>query len=128
MSHFTKIKTKLYNLDLLKKSLTDLKLQWSNENQEIKDYNGGLQKVDIIVKQENNYDLGFKWNGSEYELVADLMFWSQPTSVDKFLGQLNQRYAYNSIIQLSEKENFSFAQTKNSQDGSISLVLRRYSF
>ena len=126
MSHFTKIKTKLYDLNTLKKSLGDLKLQWTAGNQIIQDYNGQSQKVELLVKQKNNYDIGFKWNGSEYELVADLMFWAQPYSVDKFLNQLNQRYAYNSILQVSEKEDFSFAQAENSQDGSIRVLLRRY--
>ena len=74
----------------------------------------------------NNYDIGFKWNGVEYELVTDLMFWAQPYSVDKFLNQINQRYAYNSIVQVSERENFNFTQSENSQDGSIRVLLTRY--
>ena len=60
------------------------------------------------------------------ELVTDLMFWAQPYSVDKFLNQINQRYAYNSIVQVSEKENFNFTQSENSQDGSIRVLLTRY--
>ena len=78
------------------------------------------------VKQENKHDIGFNWNGKEYELVTDLMFWSQPYSVDKFLNQVNQRYAYNSILQVSEKEGFNFTESENNQDGSLRLVLRRF--
>jgi len=126
MSHFTRIRTKLYDLDILKKSLSDLKLEWRTDNLEIKNYNGQKDQVQLIIKQENNYDLGFKWNGAEYELIADLMFWEQPYSVDKFLNQVTQRYAYNSVLQVSEKQNFSFAQAKNAEDGSIRMVLRRY--
>ena len=55
------------------------------------------------------------------------MFWAQNISVEKFLNRLNQRYAYNSIIGVSEKEGFSFTQTETSEDGSIRLVLRRFS-
>ena len=54
------------------------------------------------------------------------MFWSQPYSVDKFLNQIHQRYAYNSILQVSEKEGFNFAETETNQDGSVRLVLRRF--
>ena len=54
------------------------------------------------------------------------MFWTQPYSVDKFLNQLSQRYAYNTILQVSEKQNFQFTQVENVQDGSIRLLLRRY--
>ena len=126
MSHFTKIKTKLSDLSILKKSLADLKLEWTVDNNVIEGYKGQKHEAEIIIKQKNNYDVGFKWNGSEYEFVADLMFWEQPYSVDKFLNQINQRYAYNSIIQVSEQQNFQFTQAENSQDGSIRLLLRRY--
>jgi len=126
MSHFSKIKTKLYNRNILKKSLSDLKLEWTEQNQQIVGYQKQTHDAEIIVKQSNNYDIGFKWNGVEYELVTDLMFWAQPYSVDKFLNQINQRYAYNSIVQVSERENFNFTQSENSQDGSIRVLLTRY--
>ena len=126
MSHFGKIKTKLYDRNILKKSLSDLKLEWTEQNQQIVGYQKQTHDAEIIVKQSNNYDIGFKWNGVEYELVTDLMFWAQPYSVDKFLNQINQRYAYNSIVQVSERENFNFTQSENSQDGSIRVLLTRY--
>ena len=126
MSHFTKVKTKLYDLNILKKSLSDLKLEWTDESQVVRGYKGQKQQAEIVIHQNNNYDLGFKWNGNEYELVADLMFWAQPHSVDRFLNQITQRYAYNSIIQVSEKQDFQFVQADNSQNGSIRLLLRRY--
>ena len=126
MSHFSKIKTKLYDRNILKKSLSDLKLEWTEQNQQIVGYQKQTHDAEIIVKQSNNYDIGFKWNGVEYELVTDLMFWAQPYSLDKFLNQINQRYAYNSIVQVSEKENFNFTQSENSQDGSIRVLLTRY--
>ena len=126
MSHFSKIKTKLYDRNILKKSLSDLKLEWTEQNQQIVGYQKQTHDAEIIVKQSNKYDIGFKWNGVEYELVTDLMFWAQPYSVDKFLNQINQRYAYNSIVQVSERENFNFTQSENSQDGSIRVLLTRY--
>ena len=126
MSHFTKIKTKLYDLTILKRSLSDLQLEWTDEIQDVRGYKGQNQKAEIVIHQKTNYDLGFKWNGNEYELVADLMFWAQPHSVDRFLNQVTQRYAYNSIIQVSEKQDFQFVQADNSQNGSIRLLLRRY--
>ena len=81
MSHFTRIRTKLYDLTILKKSLSDLKLEWRTDDSEIQNYNGQKDQVQLVIKQKNDYDLGFKWNGTEYELVADLMFWVQSHSV-----------------------------------------------
>ena len=126
MSHFTKIKTKLYNLETLKRSLSDLNIEWTSEKQEIMGYKDQKQSVELVVKQKNNYDLGFKWNGAEYELITDLMFWKQPYSVDKFLNQVNQRYAYNSIVEASEKQNFNFVKAENSANGTMRVVLRIY--
>jgi hypothetical protein len=126
MSHFTKIKTKLYNLETLKKSLSDLNLDWTVKNKGIRGYQNTTHQAELVILQDNKYDIGFKWNGNEYELVTDLMFWAQNYSVDKFLNRVNQRYAYNSIISVSEKEGFHFNQTETSEDGSIRLVLRRF--
>ena len=126
MSHFTKIKTSLYNLETLKKSLSDLNLEWTSNETQIRGYQGQRHFAELVIKQENEHDIGFKWNGKEYELVTDLMFWSQSYSVDKFLNQINQRYAYNSILQVSEKEGFNFTKSENNNDGSLRLVLRRF--
>ena len=126
MSHFTKIKTKLYNLETLKKSLSDLNIDWTIQTKTVRGYQNTQHEAELVIQQDNKHDIGFKWNGTEYELVTDLMFWSQDISVDKFLNRVNQRYAYNSIIGVSEKEGFTFAQTETSEDGSIRLVLRRF--
>jgi|Transcript_66335 hypothetical protein len=126
MSHFTKIKTKLYNLETLKKSLSDLNIEWTVQTNSVRGYQNTKQEAELVVQQDNKHDIGFKWNGAEYELITDLMFWSQDISVDKFLNRINQRYAYNSIIGVSEKEGFNFTQTQTTDDGSIRLVLRRF--
>jgi hypothetical protein len=126
MSHFTKIKTKLYNLETLKKSLSDLNIEWTVQTTDVRGYQNTTHEAELVIQQTNKHDIGFKWNGTEYELVTDLMFWSQDVSVDKFLNRVNQRYAYNSIIGVSEKEGFSFTQTETAEDGSIRLVLRRF--
>ncbi len=126
MSHFTKIKTKIYDLEILKKSLTDLNLEFTAENLEINGYNNQKASADLIIKQSNNYDIGLKWNGTEYQMVTDLMFWSQDYSVDKFLNQINQRYAYNAILNLSGKENFQIKRSENLENGSVRVLLERF--
>ena len=126
MSHFTKIKTKLYDLANLKKSLSDLNIDWTVQTNGVRGYQSLVHEAEIVIPQTNKHDIGFKWNGSEYELVTDLMFWSQDISLDKFLNRINQRYAYNAIIGISEKEGFNFTKTETNEDGTIRLVLRRF--
>ena len=71
MSHFTKIKTTLKDLTVLKKSLTDLSVQWEAKSQVVKGYKDQTTFANLVIKQNNNYDIGFAWNGFEYQLVAE---------------------------------------------------------
>ena len=126
MSHFTKIKTKLYDRATIEKSLSDLNIEWESSLKEINGYNNQKHEAEIIIRQKNNHDIGFKWNGTEYELVTDLMFWDQAHSVNKFLNSINQRYAFNLIAKVSEEQSFQYVEAKNQQDGSIKLLLRKF--
>jgi len=125
MSHFTKIKTKLYDRSTIEKSLSDLNIEWETGNTKVRGYKNQEEYADIVIRQDNKHDIGFKWNNSEYELITDLMFWNQPYSVDKFLNQINQRYAFNLITKVSEEQNLQFIEAENQQDGSIRLLLRK---
>ena len=92
----------------------------------IRGYKDQEHLADIVIRQNNNHDIGFKWNNNEYELVTDLMFWDQTYSVDKFLNQVHQRYAFNLITKVSEEQNLQFVETENLEDGSIRLLLRKF--
>jgi hypothetical protein len=127
MSHFTKIKTKLYDKATIQKSLTDLDINWELEAQTIRGYKNQEHTAEIVIRQTNNHDIGFKWNGTEYELITDLMFWEQKYSVNKFLNQLNQRYAYNLIMEVSGEQGFDYVKAENQQDGSVKVLLRKFS-
>ena len=126
MSHFTKITTKLYDRAIIEKSLDDLNIKYDNAATTIRGYKNQEHEAEIVVRQSNNHDIGFKYNGKEYELVADLMFWDQTHSVNKFLNSINQRYAFNLIAKVSEEQSFQYVEAKNQQDGSIKLLLRKF--
>ena len=126
MSHFTKIKTKLYDKMTIEKSLSDLNIEWETGATNVRGYKNQDQSAEIVIRQDNKHDIGFKWNGNEYELVADLMFWDQKYSVNKFLNQVNQRYAYNLISKVSEEQNFQYVESETQQDGSIRLSLKKF--
>ena len=126
MSHFTSIKTKLYNRETIEKSLSDLNINWEANANVVRGYKNKKESADIVIRQNNNHDIGFKWNGKEYELVTDLMFWNQEYSINKFLNQINQRYAFNLITKVSEEQSFQYVDAENQQDGSIRLLLRKF--
>ena len=126
MSHFTNIKTKLYDRATIEKSLSDLNIEWEAGLSTVRGYNNQHQSAEIVIRQKNNHDIGFKWNGKEYELVADLMFWDQKYSLNKFINQVNQRYAFNLITKVSEDQSFQYVEAENQEDGSIRLLLRKF--
>ena len=125
--HKTKIKTTLKDLTVLKKSLTDLSVQWEAKSQVVKGYKDQTTFANLVIKQNNNYDIGFAWNGFEYQLVADLQFWQQPWSVELFLDKVTQRYAYNSILQTTNDQGFKAIEEVNQENGAIKLTLQRWS-
>jgi len=127
MSHFSNIKTKIRNLTALKTSLTNLGIDWKEGPRAVRGYQGQTLTAEVVVEQANNYDIGFSWNGQEYELVADLQYWQQPLTVDGFLKQVTKGYALETILQESAKQGFQVAEQTNDQDGSIRLVVQRWS-
>lgn len=126
MSHFSKIKTTIKDLDTLKKSLTDLAITWNTDIKSIKGYKNQSEFANLIIKQENNYDIGFTWNGLEYQLIADLQFWQQPWSVELFLDKITQRYAYNSIMSITSGQGFQPVEEVTEENGNIKLILQRW--
>ncbi|WP_017718567.1 DUF1257 domain-containing protein [Kamptonema formosum] len=127
MSHFSQIKTQIRNLTSLQAALSDLGIDWKAGPKEVRGYRGQTHSAEVVIEQENGYDVGFRWNGAEYELVADLQFWQQAPSVDRFLNMVTQRYAYHTVVGESSKQGFQLAEQQKNADGSIRLVLQRWS-
>jgi hypothetical protein len=127
MSHFSQIKTQLRNLSSLQSALTDLGLDWKAGPHDVRGYRGQTHTAEVAIEQDNGYDIGFSWNGSEYELVADLQFWRQEWSVDRFLSQITQRYAYHTVLNETTQKGFQVTEQQKNLDGSIRLVLQRWS-
>lgn len=127
MSHFSHIKTQIRNLNSLQAALTDLSIDWKSGSHPVRGYQGQTRNAEVAIEQTNGYDIGFSWNGKEYELVADLQYWQQPWSVEGFLSRVTQRYAYHTVVTETAKQGFHVSEQKQNQDGSIRLVVQRWS-
>ena len=126
MSHFSQIKTQIRNLKSLQSALTDLDIDWKSGPTEVRGYRGQTSTAEVVVEQNNGYDLGFAWNGNEYELVADLQFWQQVWSVDRFLNLVTQRYAFHTVVNETAKQGFQITEQQKNKDGSVRLVVQRW--
>ncbi|MFN5515558.1 MAG: DUF1257 domain-containing protein [Cyanobacteriota bacterium] len=127
MSHFSNIKTQLRDLDTLKTALSKLGMEWQEGPSAVRGYQGQTVSAALVISQENNYDLGFCWNGREYELVTDLQYWQQPLSVEGFLQKITQGYALETVLRESAQQGFQVAEQETQADGAVRLVVQRWS-
>lgn len=128
MSHFSRIKTSIREIDLLKKSLVNLNLVWEEKEQMIEGYQGETHKVNLVIHQKNNIDIGGeKTKDNNYQLVADLAFWDQSTSVDAFLDSLHKEYALTTVLEETKKQGFEqISQTTNQQNGEVVVIVEKW--
>jgi hypothetical protein len=126
MSHFSHIKTQIRKLEPLQAALSELGVDWKSGPTPVRGYQGQTRTAEVAIAQDNGYDIGFSWNGQEYELVADLQYWQQPLTVDRFLSQVTQRYALQTVLGSTAEQGFQVAEKLQNQDGSIRLVVQRW--
>jgi hypothetical protein len=127
MSHFTTIKTKIHDKDLLKKSLEGMGINSVVVAEEtnslpVRGYEGQSQTADIVVQQNNGYDIGFRWNGNEYELVSDLQFWEQKMPQDLFMEKLLQQYSLNNVMDSAESVGMKIDAVVRDETGDIKVT------
>ena len=128
MSHFSTVKTELRDRESLLAALRDLGQEPSTGEQPVRGYRGQTVTADLCCPQSEGGDIGFRWNSAEqrYELVTDLDLWKQTVPVERFLAQLTQRYALQSILRSSAEEGYQVAEQRQQADGSIELVVTRW--
>ncbi len=126
MSHFSTIKTELRNFGNLAAALTEMGYEPEAGQQQLRGYRGQMVEAQLAIRQPNGADIGFRWNGSSYELVTDLQLWKQNLPVERFLAQLTQRYALHTILAATQQQGFQVCEQKNTADGSIELVVTRW--
>ena len=123
MSHFSTITTTIKDRDLLVKSLQVL----GHEVEEniLLDNPVNHQHEQVEVEVAINNDIGFKWNGNEYELVAELDAWNLDVPVQRFIDKLTQQYAEQTVLAKIEEQGFVVEQ-RSTTDGTVELVVGRW--
>ena len=128
MSHFSTIKTQLKEAEPLIKALNNLGYIINQEEKFVKGYRGKFTPVDISMNLPGNTKVGFKWdkNSNVYELVTDLDLWKFEIPVERFISKVTQMYAYQTIISKTKEDGYQIVEQKNTNDGSIELVLTKW--
>jgi hypothetical protein len=124
MSHFTRIATKMVEVEPLVKALSDLGFQ-VRKNDVVRGWLGSRTEAEIVVDSgSRGYDLGFEKQGGAYALVAD---WYGIKNLNRasLVDRLVARYAYHATLTKLEAQGFSMVEETVDERGAARLVLRR---
>lgn len=123
MSHFTKIKVQIKNGEILQQSLQELGYQ-VERNAFVRGYNGDKTEAEYVIRQSNGYDLGFRRDGENYELVAD--FWGARINQQQFVNSITQKYAHKTLMTTVQAEGFNIEEEETLEDGTVRVVVARW--
>ena len=124
MSHFTRIKTQLRDLDKVEQALADLGYEVERGTRAVRGYMDQKARADLVVRTESAYDIGFRLEHGMVVMVADL--WGLQMDRQQFLDQLTQQYAYIVVRAKAEEQGWQLATEETQEDGSIRLVMQRW--
>ncbi|TVQ45427.1 MAG: DUF1257 domain-containing protein [Gloeocapsa sp. DLM2.Bin57] len=98
MSHFSTLRTKITDAEILKASLRDLGISIQNDA-DVRGYNGQRIRADIVAVLEGEYDLGWSCNSDgTYDLIADLWGVAKKHNQTELINSINQKYAVNKTL------------------------------
>ena len=116
MSHFSALRTKLTDIEILKTSLCDLGICVKTDAN-VRGFNGQEVQADIVAVLDGEQDIG--WSGNvhgSFDMIADLSGVARNNNLNKLINSINQKYAVNKTL----------AQLKQSglQKANVKLVLQ----
>lgn len=123
MSHFTRIRTQLRDLATVEQALADLGYEVVTDA-EVRGYMSQRARADLVVRTGGAYDIGFRAEGDDIVMVADL--WGLELDRDAFMKALTQRYAYHTVQQQAEAQGWQSVEEEVQADGSVRLVMQRW--
>ncbi|MBO0352125.1 DUF1257 domain-containing protein [Phormidium pseudopriestleyi FRX01] len=98
MSHFSTLRTKITDAEILKTSLRDLGISVKSDA-DVRGYNGQRLRSDLVAVLEGEYDLGWSRNSDgTYDLIADLWGVAKKHNQTELINAINQKYAVNKTL------------------------------
>lgn len=98
MSHFSTLRTKVTDSQILQQSLRDLGFTVKTQA-EVRGYNSQRVRADIVATLEGDYDLGWSQNpDGSYDLIADLWGVAKKYNQTELINSINQKYSVNKTL------------------------------
>ena len=125
MSHFSTIKTKIKDKDVLIKALNTLNYA-TRENVLLvnpTDHDHQQWNVEVAL----NDFVGFKRaKDGTLQLVAELDAWKESIPVERFLEKVTQSYAREQLVETVQEKGYSVVSEQKSVDNTIELVVEKW--
>ena len=117
MSHFSTLRTKITDAEILKASLSDLGISVKTEA-DVRGYNGQRVRADLVAVLEGEYDLGWSRNSDgSFDLIADLWGVAKKHNQTELINSINQKYAVNKTL--------AEVKQRGLQNANVKLVLQK---
>ncbi len=112
MSHFSTLRTKVTDAEILKNSLRDLGISFKTEA-DVRGYNGQRIRADIVAFLDGDYDLGWSRNSDgSFDLIADLWGVAKKHNQTELINSINQKYAINKTLNEVKRPGLQNANVK----------------
>jgi hypothetical protein len=93
MSHFSTLRSKVTDAELLKLTLQDLGINVQS-NAEVRGMGCQRMKADVVAVLDGSYDLGWVQNADgTFDVIADLWGVSRKYNLAELITTINQKYA-----------------------------------
>ncbi|MCX6620688.1 MAG: DUF1257 domain-containing protein [Acidobacteria bacterium] len=126
MSHFVRIRTQIREREHLVQALRDLHYRFQEgQNIVVRGFAGNRETADVVVDTGSKYDIGFRRQAEEFEVIAD--WWGVETSTkirqQTFLAQVSQRYAYNLVKEQAREQYLMVEEEQELENGDVVILL-----
>lgn len=126
MSHFQRIRTQIREREHLVQALRDLHYQFQEgENLQVRGWAGSTETAEIVVNTGSRYDIGFRRQAQQYEVVADWWGVEGNTQIrqQQFMQEVHRQYAYNLIRDQARVQNLIIEEEQTLENGDVVVIL-----
>lgn len=135
MSALCGIELTIESLMLLKKTLDELRIQYSILEElgkeerklfEMEDENGNIEQVDIVITGPYGSKMGFqKQKGKGYRIISSASGGQIQMQKD-IADRIKSRYAYNRVKEELAQQGYSIVEEKNIGNKTVKILARRW--
>jgi hypothetical protein len=112
MSHFSTLRTKITDAEVLRNSLRDLGISVKTDA-DVRGYQGQRVRADIVATLEGEYDLGWSQNADgTFDLIADLWGVAKKHNQTELINSINQKYAVTKTLAEVKRPGLNNANVK----------------